>query len=115
MPKHEVEVGNLVALNTLPDAVWFEVIRRDGFTLYLVEDGLANAATQYVDVSLVAQVKIKKPEPVRTAEAIRATLLAEAHLLNEGNPGAGNKLLHFVNTATGVELLRLRELIVSAK
>lgn len=55
------EVGKLVAFNHLEDAAWFEVLEIDGFTLTLREyDGRGtNYAKQYMDKSLVAQVKAK--------------------------------------------------------
>lgn len=52
-----ITVGSLVALNKLPDAAWFRVEEIDGHSLTIREDGLENAAIQYTDRSLVAQVK----------------------------------------------------------
>jgi hypothetical protein len=57
----EAAVGALVAFNNLDDAAWFEVLEIDGFTLTLREyDGQGtNYAKQYMDKSLVKQVRAK--------------------------------------------------------
>ncbi len=49
------KVGQKVAFNTLPDAVWFDVLEIDWFTMKVRETG-TNYAAQYMDVSAVAQV-----------------------------------------------------------
>lgn len=54
--KINVEVGSVVAFNTLEDAAWFDVLEIDGFTLTLREHG-TNYAKQYMDKSLVKQVR----------------------------------------------------------
>jgi hypothetical protein len=48
--------GREVAFNTLPDAVWFTVVKVEGFVLTLREAG-TNYATQTADKSMVVQVR----------------------------------------------------------
>lgn len=50
------KVGQKVAFNTLPDAVWFDVLEIDGFLMKIRETN-TNYAPQYMDTSAVAQVK----------------------------------------------------------
>lgn len=50
-----IDIGDLVALNRLDDAVWFRVVSKQGFRLEVVEDGLENGAVQHTDISLIAQ------------------------------------------------------------
>jgi hypothetical protein len=52
----EIKVGSKVAFNTLADAVWFDVLEIDGFTLVIRETG-TSYAKQYMDKSLVKAVK----------------------------------------------------------
>ena len=52
----KIKVGCLVAFNTLPDAVWFEVIERNGHQITIREAG-TDYAVQYSDVSLVKAVR----------------------------------------------------------
>ncbi|QWY83626.1 hypothetical protein [Rhizobium phage RHph_X2_26] len=52
----KIEVGSIVAFNTLPDAVWFDVLSIDGFTLTIREHG-TNYAKQSMDKSFVKQVR----------------------------------------------------------
>lgn len=56
--KLEINVGDYVAFNTLPDAFWFEVTQREGFAI-MVREGLGYSE-QRSDVSLVKQVR--KPD-----------------------------------------------------
>lgn len=51
----EIKVGSKVAFNTLPDAIWFEVVSISGFIL-AVREG-PNYAIQTIYKSLVKQVK----------------------------------------------------------
>ncbi len=61
MRDNEVAAGDVVAFNTLPDAVWFDVMRRDGFTIHVRQHGLTPTGKQWSeqtsDVSLVKQWK----------------------------------------------------------
>lgn len=50
-----VKEGDIVTFNNLPDAARFEVIRVDGFSLEVREEG-GNYASQYSDTSLVAKI-----------------------------------------------------------
>lgn len=54
--KKEIKVGSQVAFNTLPDAVWFDVLEINGFLL-VIREHATNYATQTMDKSLVKQVK----------------------------------------------------------
>lgn len=62
MPKIKIDrkqivPGTQVAFNLLSDAVWFDVIEVNGFRLTLKEAGRPNDREQYMDISVVAQVK----------------------------------------------------------
>lgn len=49
----KIKVGDHVAMNTLPDAARFEVLRIEGFLAEVREVG-TDYATQTIDVSMVA-------------------------------------------------------------
>lgn len=53
--------GQQVAFNKLPDAVWFEVIRVDGFLLTCRE--APGYTEQVIDISLVAQIRDQVQAP----------------------------------------------------
>lgn len=48
--------GSIVAFNTLPDPVWFDVLSIDGFSI-IVREHNTTYAPQTSDKSLVKQVK----------------------------------------------------------
>ena len=54
--KKTIKVGDVVAFNTLPDAVWFDVLKVDGFRLTVREHG-TDYRTQQIDKSTVKQIK----------------------------------------------------------
>jgi len=62
-----IEVGSIVAFNTLDDAVWFDVLQIDGFTLTIREHG-TNYAKQTMDKSCVKQVRSPPNLPAGTKE-----------------------------------------------
>ena len=49
-----IQIGDAVAFNKLPDAVWFDVVTVDGYLLTVREAG-ADYAAQRIDSSLVKQ------------------------------------------------------------
>jgi hypothetical protein len=60
MPKkHEPKVGDVVAFNDLPDAVWFDVLSINGFMMEIREHG-TNYAVQHFDKGLVRQIREPK-------------------------------------------------------
>lgn len=52
----KITVGSVVAFNTLKDAVWFDVLKIEGFTLTVREHG-TDYAPQTIDKDLVKQVR----------------------------------------------------------
>ena len=54
--KLKVEVGSIVAFNTLDDAVWFEVLAIDGFRIEVREEN-TDYKSHFSDTSLVKQVR----------------------------------------------------------
>ena len=52
-----IVVGSVVAFNELPDTYWFEVLEINGFNMTIREEGKSNYREQYMDKSLVRQVK----------------------------------------------------------
>jgi hypothetical protein len=56
MKSKDIKVGSIIALNTLPDAVWFDVVKINGFVLTIREHD-TNYAEQITDKSLVKQAR----------------------------------------------------------
>jgi len=54
---NKIEVGDIVAFNTLPDAIWFEVLEIDGFNLKIRERARPDYAAKWADTSMVKQVR----------------------------------------------------------
>lgn len=56
----KIKVGMFVAFNTLADAVWFEVMKVDGFRMEVRQEGVVDGrhyASHESDTSLVKQVR----------------------------------------------------------
>lgn len=60
----KINIGDVVAFNTLKDAVWFDVVDIKGFALIVREAGTANA-TQVIDRSYVKQSRRNMIKKVR--------------------------------------------------
>lgn len=56
----DIKAGAVVAFNMLPDATWFDVIKRDGFMITIRERADIIYSEQTADVSMVCQVKKTK-------------------------------------------------------
>jgi hypothetical protein len=54
--KQKIKVGDIVAFNNLPDAVWFDVLEIDGPRIVIREHG-TDFAKQIMDRSLVKQIR----------------------------------------------------------
>jgi hypothetical protein len=65
--KQEIQIGDIVAFNNLPDAEWFDVVDIKGPILILREHG-TDYATQRMHKSLVKQVRT--PTPRERVESI---------------------------------------------
>lgn len=52
----KIKTGSIVAFSKQPDAVWFDVISIDGFTIMVREHGTSNRV-QPSDTSLIKQVR----------------------------------------------------------
>lgn len=52
----KIKTGSIVAFSKQPDAVWFDVISIDGFTIMVREHGTSNRVQQS-DTSLIKQVR----------------------------------------------------------
>ncbi len=84
MKNQEATVGDVVAFNTLPDAVWFDVTAVDGFTL-VVRQHDTNYHVQFMDKSLVKQIRPRdRVEVERTASGQWQVTLYKAKGLNKG-------------------------------
>ena len=57
--KAAIKVGDIVAFNTLDDAVWFDVLKIKGHLLIIREHG-TDYATQRMDDCFVKQVREKE-------------------------------------------------------
>lgn len=53
--KLQPKIGDIVAFNTLADAVWFDVLAIDRFVLTIREHNKPNYASQWADRSMVKQ------------------------------------------------------------
>lgn len=56
MNKFDIKEGSIVAFNNLSDAVWYNVLKVDGFVLTIREQD-TDYQEQYIDKCFVKQVK----------------------------------------------------------